>query len=152
MRDSSVHASGQMPRAQHSTKLNAIIAAIGCLGILAIAAYLTPDPRGFGTHEQLGLPPCISSNFLGVPCPLCGMTTSFALMAHARPADAFTAQPAGAIFFVLCVLTLAGTATVAILGYAPQHVAALVRGRRLGIMIIALLLGAWLYKLFALWR
>ena len=135
-----------------ATRLNGILVAVGCVGVLAIATYLTPDSRGFGTHEQLGLPPCISTNFLGVPCPLCGMTTAFALMAHARPGDALRAQPAGAVFFVLCVLILAGALTAAMLGHTPARIAALAQSRWVGIMVVALLAGAWIYKLIVYFR
>ena len=64
--------------------------------VLVIARLLPPDDRGFGTHERLGLPPCGMILTSGLPCPSCGMTTSFSLMMHGRPIDAFIAQPAGA--------------------------------------------------------
>jgi hypothetical protein len=136
----------------HHVRLKASIVAIACVGILLFASYLTPDPRGFGTHEQLGLPPCISTNFLGVPCPLCGMTTSFSLMAHARPVEAFLAQPAGAVLFALCVLTLAGALTAAVFGYVPRRFATVFRGRLGSGLFIALLTGAWLYKVVVFFR
>ena len=133
-------------------RLNAIVVAAGCFGVLGTASYLTPDPRGFGTHEQLGLPPCISSNYLGVPCPLCGMTTAFTLMAHARPIEALHAQPAGALLFVLCALVMAGASTAAIFGHTPRHAAALAQSSWIGMGIVALLAGAWVYKLIVYWR
>ena len=52
---------------------------IGLLGLLLVAATLSPDPRGLGTHEQLGLPPCGIKFAFGVPCPSCGMTTAWSL-------------------------------------------------------------------------
>ncbi len=44
---------------------------------LALAWTLTPDERGFGTHQQLGLPPCSGRFLWGGACPSCGMTTSW---------------------------------------------------------------------------
>ncbi|MEZ6055866.1 MAG: DUF2752 domain-containing protein [Planctomycetaceae bacterium] len=44
----------------------------------SLAASLTPDPRGFGTHQSLGLPPCSFRLLLGIHCPSCGGTTCFA--------------------------------------------------------------------------
>jgi hypothetical protein len=35
------------------------------LAMLAAAAWLQPDPRGFGTHQQLGLPPCTFQALFG---------------------------------------------------------------------------------------
>src|SRR5690606_19210446 len=70
-------------------------------GVFAVAWGLEPDARGLGTHEQLKLLPCISVRAFDVPCPFCGMTTSFAHFADGDPAKAFWIQPAGAVFFVL---------------------------------------------------
>ncbi len=47
-------------------------------GVLITAAILEPSPEGMGTHEQLGLSPCYFPEKLGVSCPACGMTTSWA--------------------------------------------------------------------------
>ncbi|MGB7328514.1 MAG: DUF2752 domain-containing protein [Rubripirellula sp.] len=47
------------------------------LGLLAVAAMLTPDSDGLGTHQQLGLPPCSMRMLFGIRCPACGMTTSW---------------------------------------------------------------------------
>jgi hypothetical protein len=55
-------------------------AAAGLIAILALAAWLRPDPNGMGTHTQLGLPPCTLSSLTGLRCPGCGMTTSWALV------------------------------------------------------------------------
>ena len=48
------------------------------LALLATGYWLIPDPRGVGTHEQLGLPPCTIHLLWGLRCPGCGMTTSWA--------------------------------------------------------------------------
>ena len=71
------------------------------LGLVAAFAILLirtdPDPRGLGTHEQLGLEPCGWLQVRGSPCPTCGCTTAASLLVHLRPADAFVAQPFGAL-------------------------------------------------------
>ena len=43
----------------------------------SLSIYLKPNPQGFGTHRSLGLPPCSIRVMFGIPCPSCGMTTSF---------------------------------------------------------------------------
>jgi len=60
--------------------VRAALAAAGCaiLAAAAVAARLDPDPRGYGTHEQLGLPPCLVQVRWGVRCPSCGFTTAWA--------------------------------------------------------------------------
>ena len=68
---------------------------------MAIAAWLQPDHRGFGTHQQLGLPPCSFEAVTHVPCPGCGLTTSFTNMAHLHVVDAFRAHLMGPLLFAL---------------------------------------------------
>lgn len=85
-----------------------------CLAMLAVAVWLAPKPAGYGTHRELGLPPCGFLAQTGYPCPSCGMTTSFADMAHGHPVDAFLAQPFGAMLFLaVAVLALVGLGELA---------------------------------------
>lgn len=55
------------------------------------------SPKGFGTHEQLGLPMCGVLMNTGIPCVTCGVTTAMTHAAHGRLADAFYTQPAGLV-------------------------------------------------------
>ncbi|HND34822.1 MAG TPA: DUF2752 domain-containing protein [Myxococcota bacterium] len=72
--------------------------------VLGLAMWLTPSEKGYGTHLQLGLKECTVMHFTGWPCPMCGMTTTFTLMAHARPLDALHTQPFGVVLFVMTFL------------------------------------------------
>jgi len=54
------------------------LASVMALGLLCSAWLVIPDPAGFGTHQQFGLPPCSFRVVFGIPCPSCGGTTSFA--------------------------------------------------------------------------
>lgn len=97
-----------------------VVLAVGALAlvvVLGLARRLDPDPRGYGTHTQLGLPPCAFLAATGRPCPTCGMTTAFARLAHADPAGSWRANPAGSL---LAPLSLA---------LVPWLVAASARGR-----------------------
>ena len=70
---------------------------IGCVLLLAAGIYIKPDPRGHGTHEQLGFAPCGFYLMTGYACPTCGATTAFAWMVHGRPWMAIKTQPFGAL-------------------------------------------------------
>lgn len=57
-----------------------VLTVLGTAGLvlLVVARNLEPDPRGFGTHEQLGLTPCTIQQWTGQLCPTCGATTAWA--------------------------------------------------------------------------
>ncbi len=74
-----------------------VLAALVAAGLL-----LEPDPRGVGTHERLGLLPCLPMELWGFPCPGCGITTSVTLAAHGRLLASARNQPFG--FLVAVVL------------------------------------------------
>ncbi len=77
--------------------------AIGVLtSLLLLASALVPNSSGFGTHEQLGLPPCTFQSVFGVRCPSCGMTTSWAHLLRGSIDESLKANLAG---FLLCLLT-----------------------------------------------
>lgn len=90
------------PRLSRLGRWGLTLAAIGLAAVLATARWLEPDPRGFGTHQQLGLPPCGLLLQTGMPCPTCGMTTSFAWMVRGRIDRAWQANPAGCWIAPLC--------------------------------------------------
>ena len=82
-----------------------LIGLVGSVAVLTLSFWLSPDPRGYGTHEQLGLAPCSFLAVHGIPCLSCGMTTAFAGMAHLRPDIAVAASPFGALLFLVCLGT-----------------------------------------------
>ena len=71
--------------------------------LLALASWLTPDPMGLGTHRQLGLPGCTLYTILGIRCPGCGMTTSWAHTLNGDIANGLDCNIAGVL---LCFLTV----------------------------------------------
>lgn len=76
------------------------------LGGFLLASRLEPDPRGFGTHQGLGLPPCSLRTVFGLACPSCGMTTSFAHFTRGAWGAAFRANAGGALLAVVCALQI----------------------------------------------
>ena len=72
-----------------------VIAAGSMAVVLGLSRVLEPDPRGYGTHTQLGLGPCAFANTTGRLCPTCGMTTAFAWFVRGQSARSWRANPAG---------------------------------------------------------
>ncbi len=117
---------------------------------LAVAAWLDPDPAGFGTHRQLGLGGCTLYQLTGIPCPTCGMTTSFTLAVHGHPWAAFLAQPFGFVLFLCtCGAALLGLADLVVPRgriVAVWHRIEAREGWIAGALLLGLLLG-WAWKL-----
>jgi hypothetical protein len=124
-----------------------IVSALGLAGVLGTARLLEPDPRGFGTHTQLGLAPCAFAQITGRPCPTCGMTTAFAWFARGRFDLSWRANAAGSVLAPACVSLI------------PWLLAGAARGRPLGsrslerpltglvVAIVALSLLSWTIRL-----
>jgi hypothetical protein len=138
-------------RLGRATRAALAAGALALAAALATAGRLAPDPRGYGTHEQLGLPPCAFRALTGRPCPNCGMTTAFAWSVRGRPDLAWRANPAGSLLAPTCALLI------------PWLLACSARGRPWGarsvggplmtlvVAAVAVGLGAWTFRLVP-WR
>ena len=126
------------------------VAAVVCAGALAglvVAALLRPDPSGMGTHEQLGMTPCGWIRMYNVPCPACGMTTSFAHFARGSVFTAVVGPSAGAELAVPAAVKVFVGGYLAITG---KPVFSLVRGVSGGYIALGLgllIVAAWGYKM-----
>ena len=118
--------------------------------VLGTAIHLSPDPSGMGTHKQLGLSECGFLSLTQLPCPMCGMTTTFTHLAHFQIIEGVVNQPFGLILF-------SGTVVAAVVGGLDLILA---RGRwrsvlswleqRESIVASVLILGmlfGWIYKI-----
>ena len=127
----------------------AVIGAGGLLiGLLAIAAWLSPSQSGLGTHRQLGLPPCTLLDWYGIRCPSCGMTTAWSHLMRGQIVPALRANAGGAM---LAVAALVG---------GPWLLASGIRGRwletwlaeswliALAVLILATTLTQWILRLW----
>jgi hypothetical protein len=84
--------------------------ALGLVLVFGIARWLNPyengRPRRMETHLQLGLPPCNFRILTGLPCPSCGMTTSFALLVRGDLENSLRANAVGTLLAVFCVVLI----------------------------------------------
>ena len=128
-------------------RLRGLALAVPLLAVLAVAATLTPRKAGHGTHEQFGLPPCEFLQRTGYPCPSCGLTTSFAAMAHGQIGEAFRAQPFGVLLSsAVAVLAAAGLGEMLTGRGLIEY---LRPGPWWAVLAIAGLLAGWIFKLAA---
>jgi Protein of unknown function (DUF2752) len=77
---------------------------LAALMLVATARSLTPDPRGYGTHEQLGLGACSFTRLTGWRCPTCGMTTAWARATRGDLRAALAASGGGTVLLLLTVI------------------------------------------------
>jgi hypothetical protein len=101
-----------------------VLLAVGAflIGMFGLAVYLDPynpdgTPRSRETHRQLGFPRCTFYDLTGVPCPSCGMTTSFALLVRGDVVNSLRANSVGTLLALVC------------LGLIPWSLAGFFRGR-----------------------
>ena len=127
-----------------------IIAAVLWVGVgtlLGVAAWLNPSTDGHGTHTQLGLPACGWVTGMGIPCPSCGMTTSFAHAADGDFVGSFRAQPAGAFLAIISAMIFVISTWVLLTGSAIGGFWFERIGMRFFILGGIVLLSAWVYKI-----
>ncbi|MEZ6137102.1 MAG: DUF2752 domain-containing protein [Pirellulaceae bacterium] len=97
------HAADSYPLSR-TLRWTSLLAGAGVLTLLITARILEPSAAGYGTHQQLGLPPCTSVALFNMRCPACGMTTSWALMVRGRWIESATVNAGG---FLLSLIALA---------------------------------------------
>jgi hypothetical protein len=104
-----------------------------------------PDgsPMRTASHQTLGLPACRFKELTGMPCPSCGMTTSFALLVRGDVMNSLRANWVGTGLAVFCVL------------FVPWALASSLRGRYLWVRnverILAALVGVFTVLMLARW-
>jgi hypothetical protein len=124
----------------------AVLALLGG-GVLWVARVLTPNSQGFGTHTQLHLPPCAFYAWTHLPCPACGLTTSFAYLADGDLRQAFHAHPVGPVLFALLCGGVVLSVVACALAWPLSSTMAQLKPALVA-RVLALVLGvAWLVRL-----
>jgi hypothetical protein len=125
-----------------------LVMAAGLVTVFGIAVVLNPyrgdgTPRTMETHLQLGLWPCTFKAATGLPCPSCGMTTSFALLMHGDPVNSLRANWVGTLL-ALFGLALVPWALLSVLRKRPLFVLSLDRALSYAVVtFLVLMLLRW---------
>ena len=122
----------------------------GCLLVLAAAATIEPDVRGYGSHTQLGLPPCGFLLLTGSPCPGCGLTTAFAHGIRGHWALAANANPLGLALFLVVCLSIPLGVTAALRGWSLDSAIQRFSLNRWGLALAGCAVALWVTRLAAL--
>lgn len=146
-RPSSRPRAGGAGRASAWARLLALAVALGCLAVLVRAATLPPSPTGVGTHTAMGLLPCNFQVRTGLPCPSCGMTTSFAHFARGNLAASFYTQPMGMVVALAAACSVWAGLYVAATGRPVYRLLRLLPGRYYFIPLMTFAILAWGWKI-----
>jgi hypothetical protein len=122
--------------------------AAACLSVLIVACGLSPNTGGFGTHRQLGLAECGFLARTGLPCPACGMTTSFAWFAHGNLLASFYIQPMGMILAGLCGMCVWGAGYVAVTGRPVHRILSVFSEKIYLYPLLAMAIIGWGWKMY----
>jgi hypothetical protein len=118
------------------------------LGVPALFVFAYFYPR-FPLFSKLTF--CSVRHFLGFDCPGCGLTRSFAELAHLRIRESVDAHPLGVVIALWLLYMWGRAAYASIAGRWPRAI--LTQQQRdwlLGAFVVALFL-QWLVKLGVMW-
>jgi len=124
-----------------------VTAIVPLLALIVLGRVLAPDPRGWGTHEQLGFRPCYPMSHWNVPCPGCGVTTAVVLAVHGMPLASLHTQPFGLVVLASVLASAVWAVGGHVRGRELQQELGRLPWRGIGRTLGLLLLAAWLYKL-----
>lgn len=140
------------PQAEKLTRAGRLFAGaigFGCLAVLILAASLTPSAKGLGTHaEDLHLPDCTFLQNTHLPCPSCGMTTSFAWFARGNLVASAYVQPMGMILAIMAAAAAWGGSYIAITGRPVHRLLRLLPARYTLLPLLLVGVLAWGWKIF----
>ena len=125
-----------------------LVISLGCLTVLIVAAKLPPDPRGESTHTELGMAQCQFLLHTGIPCPSCGMTTSFAWFVRGNLLASLYVQPMGTVLAFAAALTFWAALYIGLSGKSPARLVRMIPSRYYVAPLLAWALCAWGWKIW----
>jgi hypothetical protein len=129
-------------------RMVALASAMACLLILAVACWLRPNPAGYGSHTFLpAMQKCQFLERTGLPCPSCGMTTSFTWFVRGNLLASFYVQPMGALLAMLTACWVWIGVYIAITGKPVYRLLWLIPARYYLVSLLAFAIAAWGWKI-----
>jgi Protein of unknown function (DUF2752) len=125
-----------------------ILVAAALATVFYIATVVNPydangHPLRLASHQSLGMPACRFKEMTGLPCPSCGMTTSFAHLVRGDVWNSVRANWVGTGLAVFCAFLI------------PWCLVSAVRGRLLGVRrleaVLAFLVGLFTVLMLGRW-
>ena len=128
----------------------AIAAAVslGCLAVLITAVSLRPSRTGVETHRQLGLDECQFLRTSGLPCPSCGMTTSFAWFVRGNILASLYVQPMGTLLAAAAAATFWAALYIAATGKPLHRHLNVLPGHYFVLVPMGIGIAAWGWKIY----
>jgi hypothetical protein len=143
-----VRLGGVADRVSTAGRIFAAAIAATCFGVLLTAAIVIPSPTGVGTHTSLGLRPCQFLAMTHLPCPGCGMTTSFAWFARGNLQASIYVQPMGTLLAILTAGVFWGATYVAVTSRPIYRLAQRIPSRYYLIYLPSFAIIAWAWKIW----
>jgi len=129
-------------------RLFALSLSLGCLSVLIIASKLEPSRTGVGSHREMGLQGCQLLIRSGVPCPSCGMTTSFTGFVRGNLVASAYVQPMGMLIALSAACCVWIGAYIAITGRPIHRLLLQLPARAWLIGLLSFAIAAWAWKIF----
>lgn len=125
-----------------------LLIASGCLSALVTASRVAPNPSGIGTHQRLGLQQCQFLVRTGLPCPSCGMTTSFTHFVRGQFWTSFYVQPAGLALAIVTTMLFWACLYIAATGCPVHRLLGMIPTTMWMMALFGVGLFGWAWKIF----
>jgi hypothetical protein len=129
-------------------RVAATIVSLASLSVLVVALMLKPSLDGTGTHLQMGFQRCQFLRTTNLPCPSCGMTTSFTWFAHGHWLASLYVQPAGFALALACGALFWAGLYAAVTGSPLHRLLRQVPGIYSVPIILGFFIATWAWKIF----
>jgi hypothetical protein len=129
-------------------RVAALMISLAALSVLIIGLQLQPSREGTGTHLQMGLQRCQFLRNTGLPCPSCGMTTSFSWFVRGNWLASLYVQPGGFALALLCGAIFWAALYAAVTASPLHRLLREIPGIYSVPIILGFFIAAWGWKIF----